>query len=308
MLALVASPTAPEHVELREVPEPDPRSDEALITVAAISINRGELNRLATADDGWRPGWDVAGTVVRQAADGSGPQTGERVVGLSNFGGWCQTLAIPGRQLAVVPEGVRLETAAALPVAGLTALRILRFGGLLLDRRVLVTGGAGGVGRFAIQLGAQAGARVTAIVGSPERADGLRDLGAAEVVVGIDAAEGKFDLILEAAGGSSLATALKLVADDGTVVTFGNSSREATTFLVQDFYFSMARVVGFFLIGDMLRNPVARDLGDLLALVAAGRLDAGVALEAEWQDASQALRELRERRLPGKAILRVSGG
>jgi NADPH:quinone reductase-like Zn-dependent oxidoreductase len=308
MLALVASPTAPEHVELRDVPEPQPRSDEALIAVAAISINRGEVNRLPTADDGWRPGWDVAGTVVRPAADGSGPRAGERVLGLSNFGGWCQTLAIPGRQLAAIPERVRVETAAALPVAGLTALRTLRFGGLLLDRRVLVTGGAGGVGRFAIQLGAQGGARVTAVVGSPERGEGLRELGAEEVIVGIDAAEEKFDLILEAAGGSSLATALKLVADGGTIVTFGNSSREATTFLAQDFYFSMARLVGFFLIGDMLRDPVARDLDHLLGLVASGKLDAGVALEADWHDASRALRELRERRLPGKAILRVSGG
>jgi NADPH:quinone reductase-like Zn-dependent oxidoreductase len=149
---------------------------------------------------------------------------------------------------------------------------------------------------------------VTAVVGSSERGEGLRDLGAEEVLVGIDSAAGKFDLILEAAGGSSLATALKLVADGGTVVTFGNSSREATTFLIQDFYFSMARVVGFFLIGDMLRDPVARDLGHLLALVAAARLNAGVSLEVDWHDASRALRELRERRLPGKAILRVSGG
>jgi NADPH:quinone reductase-like Zn-dependent oxidoreductase len=305
MRALVASPGAAEHVEIREVPDPEPRSNETVIELRAFAVNRGEVNRLATAADGWRPGWDVAGTVFRPAADGSGPRQGERVVGLSNFGGWCERLAIPSSQLAVIPEPVSFAQAAALPVAGLTALRTLRYGGMLLDRRVLVTGGAGGVGRFAIQLGAQAGARVTAVVGSEARAAGLTELGAEAVVVGIDAAEGRFHLILEAAGGASLAAALKLVDEGGTVVTFGNSSREPTTFLVQDFYFSMARVAGFFLIGDMLRDPVGRDLGHLLALVAGGRLDAGVSLEADWTDAARALRELRERRLPGKAVLHV---
>lgn len=307
MLALVASPTEPERIALREVSESSPGRSEAVLEVRAISVNRGEVNRLATAVDGWRPGWDVAGVVTAAAADGSGPPVGSRAVGLSSFGGWCERLVIPASQLAVIPDQVSFSAAAALPVAGLTALRTLRFGGLLLDRRVLVTGGSGGVGRFAIQLGKAAGALVTAVVGRPERGEGLQRLGAEQVVVGIENAEDRYHLVLEAAGGSSLAIALGKIEPGGSVVTFGNSSKEPTTFLTNDFYFQEGSLHGFFLLGSAVADPVSRDLGILLAQVAAGRLDPQVSLEVPWTAAAQALRELRERRLAGKAVLLLPG-
>ena len=305
MLALVAAPDKEEKVELREVPDPEPLPNEALIAVRAISLNRGEVNRLATAVDGWRPGWDVAGEVLKAAADGSGPGQGQRVVGLSNFGGWCQRLAIPIASLAVVPDGVSLALAATLPVAGVTALRLLRHGGLLLRRRVLITGASGGVGRIAIQLAHQAGALVTAIVGSPERGEGLTDLGADEVVVGFESSSGEFDLVLEAAGGASLAHSLKVVGRHGVVVAYGNSAREPTTYLINDFYLKEASLVGFYLIGDALESPVGADLATLLGLIVGRRLDPQLALEASWRDAASALRALRERNVPGKAVLHL---
>jgi len=305
MLALVAAPDREEKVELREVAEPEAGPDELLIEVDSISLNRGEVNRLALAADGWRPGWDVAGMVLEPARDGSGPPAGARVVGLSNFGGWSRKLAIPSRQVAVIPEGLSFAVAATLPVAGVTALRLLRFGGLLLERRVLITGASGGVGRIAIQLACRAGAVVTGIVGSAERGAGLQELGAAEVVVGIENASGDFHLILDAAGGDSLAQSLKLVGQHGTLAAYGNSAREQTTFLVNDFYLKDARLVGFFMLGDMVQHPVGEDLAGLLALVAAGRLDPQLALEASWRDAASALRALRERRVAGKAVLHL---
>lgn len=303
MLALVAAPGKDENVELREVAEADPRSGELLMEVRAISLNRGELNRLATAQDGWRPGWDVAGTVLEPAADGSGPAKGARILGLSNFGGWCQRVAIPTSQVAEIPEGVSFELASTLPVAGVTALRLLRYGGLLLDQRVLITGASGGVGRIAIQLAARSGALVTGVVGSSERAVGLRELGATNTVVGIDAATGPFELILEAAGGSSLAACIRLAATRGSIVVYGNSSKEATTFMVNDLYLKGARLSSFFLIGDMLDDPVGADLGRLLAMVAAKQLDPQLSLQTGWREAGRALRELRERKVPGKAVL-----
>ena len=305
MLALVAAPSREEKVELREVPEPQTRADEALVEVRAISLNRGEVNRLATAADGWRPGWDVAGEVLKPAADGSGPVAGQRVVGFSNFGGWGQRAAIPSANLAVVPESVSLALAATLPVAGVTALRLLRLGGNLLQRRVLITGASGGVGRIAVQLAHQSGARVTGVVGGAERAAGLEQLGADQVVVGIEKAEGDFDLILEAAGGASLAQSLKLVCPRGTVVAYGNSAREPTTFLVNDFYLKQPRLVGYFLVGDAAARPVGEDLARLLELVATGRLDPQLALEASWREAESALKALRERRVAGKVVLHL---
>ena len=106
-------------------------------------------------------------------------------------------------------------------------------------------------------------------------------------------------------GGASLTTSLKLVGDNGTLVVYGNSSRETTTFLIQDFYLRMPRMTGFFLLADMVRHPVANDLGLLLRLVAAGGLDPQISLETSWREAATALRALRDRRLPGKAVLHL---
>jgi NADPH:quinone reductase len=106
----------------------------------------------------------------------------------------------------------------------------LRHGAPLLGKRVLITGAAGGVGTIAVQLAARSGARVTAVVGRVERATGLKELGAFEVK-----ALGRFGLILESAGGASLAHAIKLVEAEGTVVVFGNSSGEPTTLAFADF-------------------------------------------------------------------------
>lgn len=306
MLALVAAPHAPAKVELREVPEPAPAPSEALVAVRAISLNRGEVNRAVQAEDGWRPGWDIAGEVVQAALDGSGPPVGVRVVGLLPEGGWCERVAVPTDNLSAIPDGCSFAAASALPVAGLTALRALQVPGRLLGKRVLVTGGAGGVGRFAVQLGKMAGAEVTAIVGRPERAAGLPELGAANVVVGIEAAEGPFDLILESVGGSSLARALTLVGRGGWVVSLGNSSREQTTFEPRDFFFSGGRLYGFHLVmHEIVGQPAGPDLGYLAKLVAEGRLDPQISAEGSWHDAGPLLRALLDRQINGKAVLHL---
>jgi NADPH2:quinone reductase len=86
-----------------------------------------------------------------------------------------------------------------------------------------------------VQLAARSGARATAVVGRAERAAGLKDLGALEVIQGIDSAQGRFDLILESAGGASLAHAIKLVEAKGTVVAHCNSFGEPTTLAFADF-------------------------------------------------------------------------
>ena len=194
MLALVNTPNGPGPVELREVPEPAPAANEAVVEVRAFSLNRGELRLMQVRPEGWRPGQDIGGVVLRQAADGSGPKAGARVVALTDNGGWAQRVAAPTHRLAELPENVGFEEAAALPVAGLTALRTLRYGAPLLGKRVLVTGAAGGVGHMAVQIAARSGAHVTAVVGSPERGRHVR--GADVVVAGIDQAAGRFALDL----------------------------------------------------------------------------------------------------------------
>jgi len=184
MKAVFVDAGAPERIAVRGVDPPQPAPDEALVEVRAISLNRGEINRLAAAADGWRPGWDIAG-VVTAAASSGGPEVGAHVVGVLGVAAWAETVAVPVTQLAVLPDTISFVQAAALPVAGLTALRTLRLGRALLGSRVLVTGASGGVGRFAVQLAHRGGAHVTGIVGSEARAAGLRELGADAVVVGV---------------------------------------------------------------------------------------------------------------------------
>src|SRR6266849_11210421 len=176
VFALVNTPSAPIPVELRDVAEPVPAPDEAIVEVHAFSLNRGELPLLAGRPEGWRPGQDIAGVVVKAAADGSGPKEGTRVVALVDSAGWAQRAAAPTVRMAALLDNVSFASAATLPVSGLTALRTLRYGGLLLGQRVLITGASGGVGRFAVQLAALAGAEVTGVVGRPERAAGLSEL------------------------------------------------------------------------------------------------------------------------------------
>src|SRR5258708_40321869 len=151
MLALVNTPSAPIPVELHEVAEPEPAADEAIVEVHAFSLNRGELALLAGRPEGWRPGQDIAGVVVKAAADGSGPKEGTRVVALVDGAGWAQRAAAPTARMAALPDNVSFTSAATLPVSGLTALRTLRYGGLLLVQPPLLPDAPGRVSTFSLQ-------------------------------------------------------------------------------------------------------------------------------------------------------------
>lgn len=307
MRALVARPSARGGVELAEVEAPSPGPGDALVEVRAISLNRGEARYLPRREEGTVHGWDVAGVVRDAAADGSGPRAGARVVGLMDEGAWAELAAVPTRRLAELPDEVSFEQASTLPVAGLTAVRALDVAGPLLGRRALITGASGGVGRFTVQLAHRGGAHVTALATSPERAEGLAELGADELVFELDPDGPRYDIVIESVGGSTLAAAMTRLEQWGIVVNFGISSGEPTTFDASAFYPQVGvRLYGFRVFEELDRNDSAvSDLTFLAGEVAAGRLDTQIDLTTSWRDAAGALEALIERRVRGKAVLTI---
>src|SRR3954454_14364072 len=115
MLAIVNTPSGPEPVAIREIAEPEPMPNEALVAVHAFSLNRGELRLFQARPEGWRPGQDIAVIVLRAAVDGSGPASGTRVVGLCDWHGWAERAAVPSHRLAPIADNVPFAAAAALP-------------------------------------------------------------------------------------------------------------------------------------------------------------------------------------------------
>src|SRR3954454_10675467 len=301
MDALLAA-AQPPHVELGQAPDPEPLPSEALIEVKAFSLNRGEVKALASKTPGEITGWDVAGVVARAAADGSGPPQGARVVGLKYPpGGWAQLAAIPTDVLAPLPDGVAFEQASTLPVAGMTALRAFEICGLLLGKRVAVTGASGGVGRFAVQLARLSHAHVTAVARHPE---GLTELGADGVVARLDPEGEGFDVILDGIGGPTLGAAIQRIAPGGTIVSYASTVPEPVQYPTRALFGASpgAVVRGFLLFPELQHTQSgAADLTRLAGLIAAGDLQVDVSHTASWRDAPRMVQALLAGEVRGKA-------
>ena len=303
MRGFITDPGAPDGLRLADdLPEPEAGADELVLDVRAFAVNRGELRLLEQRPDGWRPGQDVAGVVLRPAGDGSSPPEGARVVAIVDGAGWAERVAVPTQWVAQLPEAVSFEQAASLPIAGLTALRALRVDGSILGRRVLVTGATGGVGQFAVQLAVAAGARVTAQVSGPERTEEARLLGAHEVVVSLDdAAAGSFDLALDGVGGPQLREVLHRLAPGATVALYGSVGGPSELMLPDFRGAPGASVTGFF--HAYPQDEKGADLATLAQLVAAGWLVPLLGLVESWERTHDVLDALRGRRVRGKAVL-----
>jgi len=306
MKAFIPTGDPAEPVRLAEVPEPTPRPNEALVKVEAYSINRGETFKLEKPAPGERPGKDIAGLLVQPAADGSGPPGVTRVVGHPMAGGWAEYVAVPTDALAELPDTVSAMRGAALPLAGLTALRLLRTAGPVVGRRVLLTGASGGVGHYVTELAAAAGAQVTSVTRDAARGARLVELGAAEIVHDVADARGQYDIVLESTGGPALPLALARLARRGTLIWFGQASRTPATLDFFDFFAGPeSAVIRHFHYLDA-DTRIDDDLAALVRLSAEGRLHPEIGRIADWADTATALTDLRDRRIRGKAVLTLS--
>jgi len=166
---------------------------------------------------------------------------------------------------------------------------------------VLITGASGGVGRFAVQLAADAGARVIASVGSAARGEGLARLGAEQVVVGLDGVDQPVDVVLDSVGGRQLVAAWELLAPGGSLQSIGWTSGEPAVFPPYS-TIGLAKSLSSFLIG----GEVGAELAALVELLARGRLAVEVGWRGRWEQVAQAAEALRGRRVNGKALLDVT--
>lgn len=313
MKAIAIDPNAAGRLVIQEFDAPTPLPNEAVVTVKAFSLNRGEVRRAQTGAAGARIGWDLAGIVEKEAADGTGPKAGTRVVGILRTGAWAESVAVGTDFLAPLPDGVSFSQAATLPVAGLTALHALYKRGSLVGKSVLVTGATGGVGDFAIGLARLSGATVTAHIRRAEQAEFVRTAGADNVAVGENVGEtakpfAPFDLIVESVGAETLSAALTMLAERGVCVSFGTSAGNSVTFDAQKFYSTGgASLYGLFLFDELKWTETATiGLTYLARLVADGKLTPQISIEDDWTNIAAVSQDLMSRKYSGKAVLKVS--
>lgn len=226
----------PEVLELREAPDPTPGPGEVRIQVAAAGVNFADhMARMGIYPDGPPPpcvvGYEVSGTIDAVGEGVDPDRVGERVCGLTRFGGYSSVVCVPAGHAATLPEGVGLVEAAALPVQGLTAwLMVEEFGRVRAGDRVLVHAAGGGVGLMALELIKAHGA-FAAGTASASKHDWLRERGYDQLVDyrnhdfhEVLKDEEPFDLVLDAVGGASWTKGLDLLRAGGKLVCFGMSS------------------------------------------------------------------------------------
>ena len=299
MRALIVDPTVTGGLRLGEAPDPTAQPDQVIVTARHLALNFGDLNGSRARPAGFVPGWDASGVVLTPAANGDGPPAGTRVVTtMSTQGGWAERRAVNLDELAVVPDDIDLGEASTLPVAGVTALRALRRSGALLGKRVLITSAAGGVGRFGVQLAALAGAHVIASVGSEARGAGLRELGASEVVVGLEGVEAPVHVVLDNVGGPQLVAIWGLLGEGGIVQCIGGTSRQEASFPSLT---GMQRSLNAFTKGP----HSGADLAYLLQLMQQGQLQVDIGGRGSWTRIAEAADALFGRQVTGKAVLDV---
>ncbi|MEW2581380.1 zinc-binding dehydrogenase [Streptomyces syringium] len=293
--------------EISDVDAPRPAAHEALVRVRTFSLSRLDLLCLSAPGSHYRPGIDAVGHVERPAADGSGPAAGVRVVlHLPSGGAAAQLAAVPTARLTPVPAGVDSPAAAALPLAGLMARRLLAEAGPLTGRRLLVTGAAGGVGGLLAQLAVAGGAEVTAVMTERHSCRYMAALGV-RVVHDVDSLpSGGFDVVLESVGGALGSTTSRALRTGGRILWFGQAGGEPLTL---DFFGLLDG--GPPLTPRHFSRPTggaeadAREVADLLDLAAEGRLRVEIGHRGHWGETAAVLEDMAHGRLPGKAVLTV---
>lgn len=308
---------SPEVLRVAEVEKPTVDDDGVLVRVRAASVNAGDWRRVRASpfvlrlDEGLRRpkrvvfGADAAGHVEEVGKNVTHLQPGDEVFGVGK-GAFAQYVS--GRTFVPKPANITFEQAAAVPVAGLTALQGLRDKGRIQPgQKVLINGAGGGVGTFVVQVAKAFGAQVTGVT-SPGNVDLVRSLGADHVMdyTREDFMKGgiRYDLVVDVGGNRSLSDSRRVLAPDGTLVLVGAGK-------------GLGGPVGRFLAASvrsrLLKQRVVAfvswestdDLMTLKELIEAGKVIPVIDRTYPLAQTSQALRYLESERARGKVVIKV---
>lgn len=314
--AIQNTPGDPSVLLYEDVPDPSCARDGVLIKVEAISIEGGDLiNRASTPPP--KPkhvlGYAAAGEIVAVGADVADRFVGQKVTSFDMSGSYAELRAVKATRTWIVPEGLAIVAAAALPISFGTAHHSLfSRGGLAEGETVLVQGGAGGVGTAAIQLAHRHGAKVIATLSGIERAARLTALGlahpidyrtvdATEEIMRFTAGRG-VDLVVDSVG-STLKDSLASLRPEGRLVFVGNAGRSSLELDLWPALQANQTLLGVFM-GTKLEKPdIYQSVVSMLEKAAAGTLEVLIDRTFSLADAAAAHAYAEGNPLLGRVVL-----
>jgi len=287
------------NVQLQTVPRPEPRPGQVRIRVRAASVNPVDWKQAARAAAGARliPGRDLSG-VIDAAGDAAGPwRVGQAVIAIATGGSYAEYAIASVNAVAAKPRSLSFEEAAGMPVAGETAWRALvTIANVKPGQRVLIHGGAGGVGSSAVQIAKARGAYVIATA-SPAHDEFLRSLGVDELVdyhkVRFEAKLQNIDVVLNTVDPDTGARSIALVRPGGILVSVAGAAPAPQCEAAS--------------IRCAVTGPATGELlGSLSELADLGKFRVHIDRQFPLADAAKALELNREGHTGGKIILEVS--
>jgi NADPH:quinone reductase len=297
---------SPLRVEETELAAPAPGEVRVDLAFAGVNPIDSYVVRGLVAADGPLPrtvGGEASGLV-----DGKPVLVTGAGLGSTRNGVWAGAPNVPEATVVPLPDGVGLETAAALGVAGLTAWHTLHLAAVQPGDRVLILGASGGVGLTAVSLAVAMGATVWGQTGSDGKAEAIRHQGAHEVLVtdasGLSGALADHTptVVIDGLGGAFTSAALTALAPHGRLVLFGTSTGSSSTLELQPLYRKGLRLLGY---GGLILSDEERRAGlaEALAAVADGRMRIPIDRILPLEQVDEAFRLIGDRALTGKIVL-----
>ena len=307
------------------IASPEPAPGEALVDVEACALNFGDL-LLAEGSYQEKPeppftlGMEISGRVAALGPGADGPAPGTRVIAYCGTGGLAGRAVVRAADCLPLPEGIGFEVGAAIPVAyGTSELALFHRARLAAGETLVVTGAAGGVGLTAVELAAQAGARVIACARGARKAEAVRTAGAAEVIDSGDPSLdlrgallrlGGADVLYDTVGGAGFEAALRALRPGGRAIVVGFAGGEVGRVRLNHLLVKNVDVIGYYWGAYARFAPelLRASLGRCVRLVDEGALRPHVGAVLPLARADEGLRLLRERRSTGKVVIEIGPG